>query len=365
MNMMDGDDFGEFQLPRRIAIVTDAWKPQCNGVVRTLETVIGILRAQGRDILVISPDMFRSVPCPTYPEIRLAFAGKRKVGRMLMEFSPDAIHLSTEGPLCMAARRWCMRQGHCFTTAYHTQFPDYLARRTGLSPDIFWRYIRRFHAPSARVMVSTGSIARELAAQQIGPTVHWGRGVDLENFTPDAPPPDFFAQLPRPIQLYVGRVAVEKNIEAFLESDHPGSKVVVGDGPSLERLRRGYPDAHFLGRKSGRALAGCYAGADVFVFSSRTDTFGLVNIEALACGTPVAAYPVPGPIDILTGETGAMHEDLRRAITAALWLDKEDCIAHATSYSWQESARQFLKGLVPVSGVPPAHVPPDIWAEAA
>ena len=354
MDMLD-DQLEEFQrasIPRfrKIAIVTDAWRPQMNGVVRTLEAVIGRLREQGREVMVISPDMFRSIPCPTYPDIRLAIGGRRRVGKMLAEFQPDAIHLSTEGPLCWAARKWCRVNKKQFTTAYHTQFPQYAAHRTHLPEKFFWPYIKRFHATSSRVMVSTNSIAAELQSHSIGPTVAWGRGVDLEIFTPDAPPPDIYADLPRPIQLYVGRVAVEKNIGDFLESGLPGSKVVVGDGPALAQLKKAYPDAHFLGRKSGRELAGCYAGADVFVFPSRSDTFGLVNIEALACGTPVAAYPVPGPIDILTYKTGAMHEDLTRAITVALWLERADCIAHAQSFSWEASVRQFLDGLVPAAG---------------
>ena len=256
----------------KIAIVTDAWHPQVNGVVRTLTSVSQHLRDMGHDVLVISPDQFANFPCPTYPEIRLALASSRTVGHMLEDFAPDAIHLSTEGPLCLAARRWCMREGRAFTTAFHTMFPDYVARRTGVSPEWIWPLMRRFHSRSARVMVATDSIAEQLRTHGITHLAHWGRGVDLKAFTPDAPPPDLFADLPRPILLYVGRIAVEKNVEAFLAADVPGSKVVVGDGPAREELEQKFAQVHFLGPKSGEELAGCYAGADCFVFPSRTDT---------------------------------------------------------------------------------------------
>src|SRR5688572_5063282 len=243
----------------RIALVTDAWLPQVNGVVRTLTTVIEQLRRRGHEIEVVSPDLYRSLPCPTYPEIRLALAGQRAVGQRLARFEPEAIHISTEGPLGWAARRWCLSKRHAFTTAYHTQFPDYLARRTGLSPAVFWSYIRRFHGASSGIMVATETIREQLRAQGLGHLRPWTRGVDLACFGPAMAPPDLFLGLPRPIQLYVGRVAVEKNIEAFLRNRHPGSKVVVGDGPALARLRADFPEAHFLGQQSGEALAACYA----------------------------------------------------------------------------------------------------------
>jgi glycosyltransferase involved in cell wall biosynthesis len=336
----------------RIALVTDAWLPQVNGVVRTLTTVIEELRRRGHEVEVISPNLYRSLPCPTYPEIRLALAGQRAVGRRLEAFAPDAIHISTEGPLGWAARRWCLDRGRAFTTAYHTQFPDYLARRTGLSPALFWPYIRRFHGPSAGIMVATETIRAQLREHGLGQLRHWSRGVDLACFGPEVAPPDLFFELPRPIQLYVGRVAVEKNIEAFLRNGHPGSKVVVGDGPALARLQAAFPDAHFLGKQIGPALAACYAGADVFVFPSRTDTFGLVMIEALACGTPVAAYPVAGPLDVLTPPSGAMAERIEDAIADALALSREDCLAHGRGFSWEASADQFLAALEPESAVP-------------
>jgi glycosyltransferase involved in cell wall biosynthesis len=332
----------------RIALITDAWLPQMNGVVRTLTTVIAELRQRGHVVEVISPDRFRSFPCPSYPEIRLALAGSREVGRQIEQFAPDAVHISTEGPLGWAARGWCLRNNAPFTTAYHTQFPDYVARRTGLPASLIWPIIRRFHGPAERILVATESIRAQLRQQGLTRLHHWSRGVDVATFRPEHAPPDLFLRLARPIQLYVGRVAVEKNIEAFLASTHPGAKVVVGEGPSLEKLRTQFPDAHFLGRRSGNALAACYAGADVFVFPSKTDTFGLVMIEALACGTPVAAYPVPGPLDVLTPSSGAMAETLEEAIAQALKIDREDCMKAGKDFSWAASADQFLAGLAPM-----------------
>lgn len=331
--------------PQRIAIVTDAWLPQMNGVVRTLTTTCNMLRKQGYEVMVVSPDQFASLPCPTYPEIRLAISPPGSISRKLREYAPGAIHIATEGPLGMAARRYCARSGTPFTTAYHTQFPEYLARRTHLPARWFWRYIEWFHRPARRVLVATESIREELRNHGLGKLHHWTRGVDLACFDPDAPAPAEFHELLRPIQLYVGRVSIEKNIEAFLNAQHPGTKVVVGDGPAFERLRRQYPEAHFLERKSGRELAGYYAGADVFVFPSRTDTFGLVMIEALACGTPVAAYPVAGPRDIVTDDVGALSEDLDRAIDAALYCDSKACSGYGAKFSWEAATAQFLSSL--------------------
>lgn len=331
----------------RIALVTDAWAPQLNGVVRTLAAVTDELRARGHEVLIVSPDQFRSLPCPTYPEIRLALTRARSVGERLAAFEADAIHIATEGPLGWAARRWCLARGRSFTTAYHTQFPEYLARRSGLPASVFWPYIRRFHAPSCGIMVATATVREQLRAQGLTNLRDWSRGVDLAQFGPHVPPPAAFDGLPRPIQLYVGRIAVEKNIEAFLGNGHPGSKVVVGDGPALSRLQAAYPGVVFLGRKSGAVLAACYAGADVFVFPSRTDTFGLVMIEALACGTPVAAYPVPGPLDVLSAESGCMAECLEDAIAGALMLDPAKCIEHGGRFSWSASTDQFLAALTP------------------
>ena len=331
----------------RIAIVTDAWSPQVNGVVRTLQSVRAELEKMGHEVLVISPDLFHSVPCPTYPEIRLAFASTGAVGQMLEEFSPQAVHLATEGPVCIAARRWCLQRDFPFTTAYHTQFPDYVAARTGVNPEWVWRYIKWFHGPAQAILAATPSIAATLKVHGLTRIRAWGRGVDLATFA-DAKADPAIRALPGPVMLYVGRVAVEKNIEAFLTTKHPGSKIVVGDGPAFASLKAKFPDAHFLGLKFGPDLAAAYAAADVFVFPSKTDTFGLVMIEALASGTPVAAYPASGPIDVLTPEVGAMAEDLDAAIAEALTRDRAACAAYGRTFTWAASARQFLQALVPI-----------------
>ena len=340
----------------RILIATDAWTPQVNGVVRTLQSVSDELRARGHEVHILSPDLFGSIPCPTYPEIRLAFVGKRRVGARIEAIAPDCIHIATEGPLGVAARGWCLKHGYPFTTAYHTQFPDYVAKRTGLPASWFWRYIRWFHGPAEAVLVSTGTMARQLAGRGLPHTRHWGRGVDLGCFRPDVPRHPAFDGLAGPVQLYVGRVAVEKNIEAFLRSVHPGTKVVVGDGPSLAALRNRYPDALFLGALHGAALASAYASADVFVFPSRTDTFGLVMIEALACGTPVAAFPVAGPADIVGTDAGCLDDDIDAAIAGALAKDRSLCAAFGQSFSWARSAHEFEASLVrfPLAGEAPA-----------
>ena len=338
----------------RISIVTDAWHPQVNGVVRTLTSVMGQLLKAGHAVQIVAPDQFRTVAAPSYPEIRLALAGASSVGKRIEQFAPDSIHIATEGPLGWAARRWCLRHGIPFTTAYHTQFPQYLARRTRLPARMFWPAIRRFHAPSTRVMVATETVREELRARGLSKLHRWSRGVDTQVFHPDHAPPDALLGLPRPIQLYAGRVAVEKNIEAFLSNSHPGAKVVVGDGPALRSLRHAFPDAVFLGHRSGADLAACYAAADVFVFPSRTDTFGLVMVEALACGTPVAAYPVSGPRDVLKRGSGAMSEKLEDAIAEALTFDRSDCLAAGSVFSWEASAEQFLEGLAPIAANSPS-----------
>lgn len=332
----------------RIAIVTDAWDPQVNGVVRTIQAVRKVLEGQGHHVKVISPDLFRSLPCPTYSEIRLALTRVATVGNMLEEFEPEAIHLATEGPLCIAARRWCLRMGLPFTTAYHTQFPDYVSARTRLPAEWFWRYIRWFHTPAQAILAATPSIRRSLAEHGLTRVKPWGRGVDLANFHERVKPHPAMMGLPGPIQLYVGRVAVEKNLEAFLKSGHPGTKIVVGDGPARASLEARYPDARFLGAMFGSELASAYAAADVFVFPSRTDTFGLVMIEALACGVPVAGFPVTGPIDVVTPETGALSEDLDAAIAEALTRDRKACAAYGRTFTWEASAAQFFAGLCPL-----------------
>lgn len=332
----------------RILIVSDAWVPQINGVVRTLQAMQRELSAMGHEVGFITPDLYRSIPCPTYPEIRLALGTPGDVGRRIAAFAPDAVHLSTEGPLCLAARQHCRKRGLAFTTAYHTQFPDYVERRTGIPASVLWRYIRWFHAPARRVLASTASIRAELAAQGITRLATWGRGVDLDMFSADRAPAAAFADWPRPIMLYVGRIAVEKNIEAFLAGAHPGTRVVVGDGPARADLAARYPQAQFLGKLEGPELASAYAGADVFAFPSRTDTFGLVIIEAMACGTPVAAYPVTGPRDIVTPVCGALDDDLDIAIEKALRCDRVAVAAIGRTFSWRSSAEQFLDALVPV-----------------
>jgi glycosyltransferase involved in cell wall biosynthesis len=329
----------------RILIVTDAWSPQINGVVRTLQSVRAELIKMGHEVEVIGPDRFITMPCPTYPEIRLAMVAARTVGRLISAFRPDAIHIATEGPLCLAARRWCLREGLAFTTAYHTNFPDYVESRTGLSAEWFWPYFRWFHGPARAVLASTPTIRAGLQRAGISHTHHWGRGVDIALFKPAGAAHPAFADLPRPILLHVGRVAVEKNIEAFLALDVPGSKVVVGDGPARAALASRYPHAHFLGLLQGEALASAYRGADCLVFPSRTDTFGLVMIEALASGTPVAAYPVTGPIDVLTDKVGAMDERLDLAVAQALTRDRRACAAYGRRFTWARSAHEFLGSL--------------------
>jgi len=330
---------------RRILVVTDAWTPQVNGVVRTLQSVGAELERMGHVVEIVGPDRFASLPCPTYPEIRLAMVAPRTIGRLIADFAPDAVHLATEGSLCLAARTWCLRRHIPFTTAYHTNFPDYVERRTGLSAGWFWPYFRWFHAPASGVLTSTPSIRAGLARAGVHHTHHWGRGVDLDLFGPQGDGHPAYAGLPRPILLHVGRVAVEKNIEAFLALDAPGSRIVVGDGPARTALAARYPQAHFLGMLSGEALASAYRGADALVFPSRTDTFGLVMIEALACGTPVAAYPVMGPVDVLTDAVGAMDDRLDRAVARALRLDCAACARYGRTFSWRRSAEEFLASL--------------------
>jgi glycosyltransferase involved in cell wall biosynthesis len=336
----------------RILIVTDAWKPQVNGVVRTLTTVMRELQDMGHIVDVIGPDRFRTFPCPTYPDISLSLLPRRRLVRMIEAFRPDALHIATEGPLGVAARSWAKRTGFAFTTAFHTRFPEYVKARIGLPVRPIYAWMRRFHAAGQGTMVATQSMRDELTARGFRNIRSWSRGVDLDLFQPY--PKTAFADLPGPIFLYVGRVAVEKNIGAFLDLDLPGSKVVVGGGPRLASLQRAYPKVTFTGPKHGEALAQAYAGADVFVFPSLTDTFGLVILEALACGTPVAAFPVTGPKDVLIdadGNIGAVHTDLRVAAMAALNADRSACRRHAERYSWRACAEMFLSHLVPPIGV--------------
>ena len=329
----------------RILLVTDAWFPQVNGVVRTLSTVAEECRRMGHAFEVISPDGFCTVACPTYPEIRLAVAPARAVRRRIAQFEPDALHIATEGPLGLAARRIAVRARFPFTTSYHTRFPEYVAARVPVPVAAGYRFMRWFHGASSGVMVATKSIRAELAQRGFKNLRPWTRGVDTELFRPDREPA---LALKRPVFLYVGRVAVEKNLPAFLALDLPGSKLVVGSGPDLEKLRRRYPDAVFAGAQHGEALARHYAAADAFVFPSRTDTFGLVLLEALAAGVPVAAFPVPGPLDVV-GNTGvgALDQDLGAAALRALTIPRARCRAFAETRSWTACARLFLDNLVP------------------
>jgi glycosyltransferase involved in cell wall biosynthesis len=335
--------------PRRILVVTDAWKPQVNGVVRTMTTVIGELEALGHVVEVIGPDRFRTIPCPTYPDIRLSLFPARKLVRLIEDFRPDALHVSTEGPLGMAARAWARRRGAAFTTAFHTRFAEYIHARTGFPVGPIYAWMRWFHGAGSGVMVATQSLRDDLAARGFRDIRPWTRGVDLNLF--QSYQPSDFLDLRRPVFIYIGRVAVEKNIGAFLDLDLPGSKVVVGGGPQLEALRKAYPAVRFTGPRFGEELARSYASADVFVFPSLTDTFGLVILEALACGTPVAAYPVTGPKDVLGGAAGcvgAVDADLRTAALAALNGDRSACRAHAERFSWRACAETFVTNLVPV-----------------
>ncbi|GAM03265.1 glycosyltransferase family 4 protein [Novosphingobium sp. MBES04] len=340
----------------RLALATDAWLPQVNGVVRSLCATLEELTARGHSVETVTPDKFLTVPMPGYAEIRLAMAPRFGVRRMLDAAQPQLVHIATEGPIGWAARGWCLSRGVPFTSAFHTRFPEYAAVRTGISAERFWPIMQRFHAPSSGVLVSTRSFARELAGRGIANTMPWSRGIDHDLFRPEGPRHPVMATLPGPVLLNVGRVAPEKNLEAFLDADIPGSKVVVGDGPALESLKRRYPDAHFLGPMRGEELASAYRAADGFVFPSRTDTFGLVVIEALACGVPVAAYPVTGPIDILGEDgcgvdlpvvcpAGVLDTELSRAIEGALAIPREDAATLGSLYSWERATDQFLTAI--------------------
>jgi len=331
----------------RIALVSDAWHPQVNGVVRTLATVAREVAAKGHEVRPITPACFRTVPCPTYPEIRLALLPGRRVARLIDEAGPDHIHIATEGPLGMAARRHCLRRGFAFTTSFHTRFPEYVAARFGVPVGFTYAWLRHFHALASGVMVAAPSIRHELEARGFRNVRPWSRGVDAALFNPAARAD--WPGIPRPIFLMVTRVAVEKNVAGFLELDLPGSKMVVGDGPQLAEMKRRFPAVHFMGRHEGPDLARCYASADVFVFPSRTDTFGLVLLEALASGVPVAAFPVTGPLDVVgDAPVGRLDTDLRRAALECLAISREACRAHALKFSWHTVAQQFLGNLVPI-----------------
>jgi glycosyltransferase involved in cell wall biosynthesis len=332
----------------KVAIVTDAWRPQVNGVVTTLARTQECLRDLGYEVAAVTPDRYLTVPCPTYPEIRLALLPGRKLSATLEQAAPDAIHIATEGPLGMAARRYCVREGLGFTTSYHTQFPQYVRKRVPIPETWSYAYLRQHHRRARRTLVATEHQRRDLVRHGFSNVVIWSRGVDAEVFRPYD---RAYLDLPRPIWICVGRVAVEKNLEAYLSADLPGTKVVVGDGPDLARLRRQFPAARFLGYKFGEELARCLSAADVFVFPSRTDTFGLVMLEAMACGTPVAAYPVTGPIDVVAhGHTGCLDTDLAKAALGALSILREECRRAALERTWERATAQFLSHLVRADG---------------
>lgn len=333
----------------RIVVVTDAWFPQVNGVVRTLDTLRARLERRGHDVVFITPQSFRTVPCPTYREIRLAVRPSRKMARSIETFQPCIVHIATEGPLGLSARRYCVRRNIPFTTAFHTKFPEYVNAR--LKIPVSWGYaaLRWFHKPSRAIMVATQGVEDELRQWGFSNIRRWTRGVDTDLFRPQ-PKNSLDAVItgPRPWFVYVGRVAVEKNIEAFLSLSLPGTKIVVGDGPQLETLRAKHPSVAFVGEKHGEELALHFAVADAFVFPSRTDTFGLVLLEALACGVPVAAYPVPGPLDVIgAAPVGVLNDDLGQAALQALTMDPKACRAFALTRSWETSVDQFLDNVVP------------------
>ncbi|WP_184355729.1 glycosyltransferase family 1 protein [Rhizobium sp. BK602] len=330
-------------VPERLLIVSDAWHPQVNGVVRSIENTNRELARMGIDVSMITPEGFRNVPCPTYPEIRLSIASYRTVAARIMAARPTYVHIATEGPLGLTARRWCLKNGMPFSTSYHTRFPEYVSARLPIPQRWLYAFVRWFHNAGSGCMVATPSLADELRLKGIRNLLPWSRGIDSTLFRPQ-PLEDNPFGLPRPIFMTVGRVALEKNLPAFLDLDLPGSKVVVGDGPARAELQKLYPQVHFLGAKFGEALAHAYSQADVFVFPSKTDTFGNAILEALASGVPVAAYPVTGPADILAGddEAGVVHEDLGQACRAALSSSREAARSLALNYSWEAATAQFI-----------------------
>lgn len=343
-----------------ILIVTDAWHPQTNGVVTTLEQVVRGARELGHRVEVLDSRSFRTMGLPGYREIRIAI-NPFSVGRRIRELAPSSVHIATEGPLGLAARRYLVKQGQPFTTSLHTKFPEYMRARIGLPLRLGYRFLRWFHRPAVSTLVTTSRQQAELEAWGLEHLRVWGRGVDTRLFRPR---PRLYG-FDEPLLLYVGRVAVEKNLQAFLELDRPGRKVVVGDGPLRASLERRFPDVTFTGYCYGEDLAEWYAQADVFVFPSRTDTFGLVMLEAMACGTPVAAYPVTGPVDLVTeGLNGALDEDLGSAIERALACERVACRHFAEAQGWDKVVQRFLEDLQPVTLTGSASVDGDLPAES-
>ncbi|WP_315986534.1 glycosyltransferase family 1 protein [Microvirga sp. Mcv34] len=327
----------------RLLIATDAWHPQINGVVRSLEYMAAEAPRFGAEVVFLTPERFRSIPMPTYPEIRLSLAGPGALADILGEIRPTHVHIATEGPIGLATRIACIRQERAFTTSYHTRFPEYVAARTGIPAAWSYGALLRFHRAARAMMVSTPSLERELTGRGFRNIMRWTRGVDTGLFRPRG---ERILNASAPVFLYVGRVAVEKNLEAFLSLDLPGTKVVAGDGPSRADLERRYPAVRFLGSLTGEDLARVYASSDVFVFPSLTDTFGIVLIEALASGLPIAAFPVTGPLDVIgSSGCGVLNADLREAALAALAIPKERCRAYGETFTWHESARQFFTNI--------------------
>ncbi|WP_319799697.1 glycosyltransferase family 4 protein [Microvirga rosea] len=336
----------------RLLIATDAWKPQINGVVRSLEYMASEAPAHGAEVSFLTPESFRSFPMPTYPEIRLSVARRGRVASLLEQANPTHIHIATEGPIGLAVHGYCRRQGRAFTTSYHTRFPEYVCARFPVPPGLVYGALRRFHNSGRAIMVSTPSLEAELKGHGFRNIRRWTRGVDTRLFRPRK---ERVLDFQGPIFLFVGRVAVEKNLGAFLSLRLPGTKVVVGDGPSRTELEQAYPDARFLGPLTGEALARIYASADVFVFPSLTDTFGIVLLEALASGLPIAAYPVTGPLDVVgSSGCGVLSHDLREAALAALDIPRDRCRAYGETFTWRESARQFFSNIEGACDASPA-----------
>jgi glycosyltransferase involved in cell wall biosynthesis len=330
----------------RILIATDAWHPQVNGVVRTLAMTAEAAKPLGVDVSFLTPKSFRTFALPSYPDLRLALPYAAKIARLIREARPDSIHIATEGPIGLLVRRYCRKHGVPFTTSFHTRFP--VSARLPVRESWIWSALRAFHAGSQAVMAATPALANELRARGFCNVVLWPRGVDTAQFHPRT----VDLGLPRPVFLCVGRIAVEKNLEAFLDLELPGTKVVVGDGPARAALMRKYPQAVFPGAQHGEVLAKTYAAADVFVFPSKTDTFGLVLLEALASGVPVAAFPVTGPRDVLgSAPVGALNDDLELACLAALRISPQACLEFAARHTWEASAKAFIENMADVRAV--------------
>jgi glycosyltransferase involved in cell wall biosynthesis len=343
-----------------ILVATDAWHPQVNGVVRTLTAMAEAARGFGVEVSFLTPQSFRTFAMPSYPDLRLALPYPAKIARLIAAAKPDSIHIATEGPIGFLVRRYCRKRGLPFTTSFHTRFPEYVSARSPIPETWVWRALRAFHRPSQAVMAATPALAAELRTRGFRNVVLWSRGVDTSLFHPRS----VDLCLPMPVYLSVGRLAVEKNLEAFLDLDLPGTKLVVGDGPARAALERKYPDAVFLGARHGEELAEIYAASDIFVFPSKTDTFGLVLLEALASGLPVAAFPVTGPRDVIgAAPVGVLDDDLHKACLEALQVSRQDCVEFAAGYSWHASARVFVEHALNTRPVPPEGEMAEFGAE--